>query len=146
MAAAVAGSARFVGHTSGATPLTALASARAEAFGLHPLQTIPRPDVDLRGSGCAVAGETPAALALARRLAIELGMEPIEIADDDRAAYHAAASIASNFLLTLESAAETVAAGARIGPADARRLLGPLVRTTVENWLAVTVAVRRAPS
>ena len=29
-----------------------------------------------------------------------------------------------------------MAAGAGIRPADARRLLGPLVRTTVENWLA----------
>jgi len=135
-ATAVAGSARFVGHTSGATPLSALAAARAQAFGLHPLQTIANPEVDLRGSGCAVAGETPTGLALARRLALELGMEPIEIADADRAAYHAAASIASNFLLTLESAAEAVAAGAGIAPADARRLLGPLVRTTVENWLA----------
>ena len=135
-AAAVAGSARFVGHTSGATPLTALGPARAEAFGLHPLQTITHPEVELRGSGCAVAGETPAALALARRLATELGMEPIDIADSDRAAYHAAASIASNFLVTLEAAAETVAAGAGIDPAGARRLLGPLVRTTVENWLS----------
>src|SRR5438132_14429068 len=39
-AAAVAGRARFVGHVSGATPLSALDPAGAEAFGLHPLQTI----------------------------------------------------------------------------------------------------------
>ena len=56
-AAAVAGSARFVGHTSGPTPLTALGPARAETFGLHPLQTITHPEVELRGSGCAVAGK-----------------------------------------------------------------------------------------
>ena len=51
--------------------------------------------------------------------------------------YHAAASIASNFLVTLEAAAERVAGGAGIAPEEARRLLGPLVRTTVENWLRV---------
>jgi predicted short-subunit dehydrogenase-like oxidoreductase (DUF2520 family) len=135
-ATTVAGSAAFVGHTSGATPLAALGTA-GEAFGLHPLQTIAGPDAVLRGCGCAVAGTTLAALDLARRLAADLGMHAVEIGDEDRAAYHAAASIASNFLLTLESAAEAVAAGAGIEPAGARRLLGPLVRTTVENWLAL---------
>jgi predicted short-subunit dehydrogenase-like oxidoreductase (DUF2520 family) len=134
-AGAASGGARLVGHTSGATPLTALAPAGGDAFGLHPLQTVAGPDADLRGCGCAIAGSTPAALELARRLALDLGMEPVEIADEDRAAYHAAASVASNFLLTLEAAAESVAAGAGIGAEDARRLLGPLVRTTVENWL-----------
>jgi predicted short-subunit dehydrogenase-like oxidoreductase (DUF2520 family) len=134
-AAAAAGSAAFVGHTSGATPLAALDPAGAAAFGLHPLQTIAGAEADLRGCGCAVAGTTPAALDLARSLAADLGMHPVEIADEDRAAYHAAASIASNFLLTLEAAAESVAAGAGVAPAEARRLLGPLVRTTVDNWL-----------
>jgi predicted short-subunit dehydrogenase-like oxidoreductase (DUF2520 family) len=136
-ARSVAGRARFVGHTSGATPLSALAPAGAESFGLHPLQTIAGADADLRGCGCAVAGSTPAALELGRRLALDLGMEPLAIADDQRAAYHAAASIASNFLVTLEAAAEAVAAGAGIDAVDARRLLGPLVRTSVENWLAL---------
>jgi predicted short-subunit dehydrogenase-like oxidoreductase (DUF2520 family) len=75
-------------------------------------------------------------LDLARALARRLELRPIEIAPEDRAAYHAAASIASNFLVTLEAAAEAVAAGAGIAAGDARRLLGPLVRTTVENWLA----------
>ena len=136
-ARAVAGSAAFVGHTSGATRLSALDGAGAAAFGLHPLQTIAGRDADLRGCGCATAGTTPEAAAFARRLALDLGMEPVEIADGDRAAYHAAASIASNFLLTLEAAAESVAAGAGLDPAAARRLLGPLVRTTVDNWLAL---------
>ena len=134
-ATTVAGSAAFVGHTSGATSLAALGDAGAAAFGLHPLQTIAGPHAVLRGCGCAVAGTTPAALDLARRLAADLGMNAVEIGDEDRAAYHAAASIASNFLLTLESAAEAVAAGAGIEPDGARRLLGPLVRTTVENWI-----------
>ena len=139
-AEAVAGAASFVGHTSGATPLTALepaARAGAETFGLHPLQTIAGPETQLRGAGCGVAGSSPRALALARELAAALGMEPFELRDEQRAAYPAAASIASNFLLTLEGTAESVAGGAGIGPEQARRLLGPLVLATVRNWLAL---------
>jgi predicted short-subunit dehydrogenase-like oxidoreductase (DUF2520 family) len=83
-----------------------------------------------RGAGAAVAGSSPRALALAAELATTLGMHAVEIADADRAAYHAAASIASNFLITLEAAAERVA-----GTAGAdRELFVPLVRATVENW------------
>ena len=55
-------------------------------------------------------------------------MRPFEIDDEGRAAYHAAASIASNFLVTLEAAAEQVAAGAGLEPGEARALLAPLVR------------------
>ena len=60
-------------------------------------------------------------------------MRPFEIDDEGRAAYHAAASVASNFLVTLEAAAEAIAAGAGLGRDDARELLMPLVRQTVEN-------------
>ena len=54
------------------------------------------------------------------------------MADEDRVAYHAAASIASNFLVTLEGAAERLAATAGVD----RELLVPLVRAAVENWAA----------
>ena len=67
---------------------------------------------------------------MARRFADELGMRAVEIADDDRAAYHAAASMASNFLVTLEDAAETLLATTG---AD-RAMLVPLVRAALENW------------
>jgi predicted short-subunit dehydrogenase-like oxidoreductase (DUF2520 family) len=135
-AEAAAGRAAFVGHTSGATPLTALEASGAERFGLHPLQTIAPAGVELTGAGAGIAGSSPRALAVARELAEALGMEPFELLDEQRAAYHAAASIASNFLLTLEATAESVAAGAGIAPERARRLLGPLVQATVANWLA----------
>ena len=55
-AEAHAGAAPLVGHTSGATPLTALDPAGAEAFGLHPLQTITGAATELRGAGCGIAG------------------------------------------------------------------------------------------
>lgn len=115
---------RPVGHCSGATTLEPLA--RSEAFSLHPLMTVPKGgEVDFRGAACAVAGH-PVAGVLARRL----GMRPIVIADRDRAAYHAAASIASNFLVGLEEAALRLGSTAGLTRAD----LLPLVRATVENW------------
>ena len=134
-ARAVAGAAPLIGHTSGATPLSALEPAGGERFGLHPLQTVtgePRPD-EFAGAGCAVAGSDAAALAFAAGLARRLGMTPFEIDDEGRAAYHAAASVASNFLVTLQAAAETIAEGAGLQPSEARALLLPLLRRTVDN-------------
>lgn len=135
-AGVAAGRAPLVGHTSGATGLGALAPAGGSAFGLHPLQTFAGGETPARfvGAGCAVAGETDAALAAATTLAERLGMKALAITDDQRGAYHAAASIASNFLVTLQAAAERVAGGAGLEPAEARALLAPLVRSTVENW------------
>jgi predicted short-subunit dehydrogenase-like oxidoreductase (DUF2520 family) len=124
-----------VGHCSGATGLDALAG--HEAFGLHPLMTVPaESEPAFAGAGCAVAGSTPHALGVARELAGRLGMRATVVADEDRAAYHAAASIASNFLVALEGAAERLAATAGVD----RELLAPLVRAAVENWARLGAA------
>jgi predicted short-subunit dehydrogenase-like oxidoreductase (DUF2520 family) len=133
-AAAIAGGrdGPLVGHCSGATGLEVLAG--HEAFALHPLMTVPAgsPPEVFAGAGAAVAGSTPRALATAEALARAAGMVPTRVADADRAAYHAAASIAANFLVTLEGAAERLAASAGVD----RTLLVPLVRAAVENWAA----------
>jgi predicted short-subunit dehydrogenase-like oxidoreductase (DUF2520 family) len=118
----------LVGHCSGASGLDALEP--HEVFSLHPLMTVTDQGAEFTGAGAAVAGTTERARDTARQLAIGLGMTPVEIADDDRTTYHAAASIASNFLVTLEGAAERLAASAGVD----RSLLVPLVRATVENW------------
>ena len=118
----------LVGHCSGATGLAPLAP--HEAFSLHPLMTVTERGARFQGAGAAIAGTTDRALVTAHELASALGMRAVEIADEDRAAYHAAASMASNFLVTLEAAAERVAATAGVD----RELLVPLVRATVENW------------
>jgi predicted short-subunit dehydrogenase-like oxidoreductase (DUF2520 family) len=115
----------LVGHVSGATTLNPLAP--HEAFSLHPLMTVP---ASFDGAGAAIAGSTDRALATARALAAALGMQPFEVADDDRAAYHAAASMASNYLVALEDAAARLLATT----GASRELLVPLVRMTVENW------------
>ena len=140
-AAAVADAAPLVGHTSGATGLAALEPAGADGrFGIHPLQTFsgsPRDAERFRGCRCAVGGTSADALDAALGIARSLGTEPFELSDEQRPAYHAAASIASNFLVALEAAAEEVAAGAGLDPAEARAALAPLVRATVDNWAAL---------
>jgi predicted short-subunit dehydrogenase-like oxidoreductase (DUF2520 family) len=134
-AAAALAPGHLVGHCSGATGLDVLAP--HEAFGLHPLMTVPADGAPpFAGAGCAVAGSTPRAEAFARALADRLGMRPTTVADVDRAAYHAAASIASNFLVTLEGAAERLAATAGVD----RALLAPLVRAAVDNWARLGAA------
>jgi predicted short-subunit dehydrogenase-like oxidoreductase (DUF2520 family) len=130
-AASCVAAGRLVGHCSGATTLAPLAP--HEAFSLHPLMTVPAEGASFAGATCAVAGSTDRALRAAHELAARLGMTAVEIADEDRAAYHAAASIASNFLITVEAAAERLLATAG---AD-RELLVPLVRAAVENWAAL---------
>jgi predicted short-subunit dehydrogenase-like oxidoreductase (DUF2520 family) len=121
----------IVGHCSGATGLDVLAP--HEALGLHPLMTVTPAGAAFAGTGCAVAGSTDRALRAARSMAIDLGMRPFEVADADRAAYHAAAAIASNFLTTIEAAAERLAATAGVP----REALVPLVRASVDNWAAL---------
>lgn len=119
---------RLVGHTSAATTLTALSP--HEAFSLHPLMSVTRHGATFAGATAAVAGTTARALEAARSLATTLAMHPVRVADADRAAYHAAASIASNFLVTLEGLAERLAqtAGLERGP------LVALVQATIANW------------
>jgi predicted short-subunit dehydrogenase-like oxidoreductase (DUF2520 family) len=121
----------LVGHCSGATGLEPLAP--HEAFSLHPLMTITATEATFNGAAAAIDGNTERAAALAGYLAGELGLEPIRVRPADRAAYHAAASMASNFLVTLEAAAEQLAATAGVE----RKMLVPLVRATVENWATV---------
>ena len=92
--------------------------------------TVTAEGADFAGAGAAVAGSTPRAVKLATDLAHALKMVPVEIAEADRPAYHAAASVASNFLITIEAAAERIAATVGLE----RDQLVPLVRATVENW------------
>jgi predicted short-subunit dehydrogenase-like oxidoreductase (DUF2520 family) len=118
----------LVGHCSGATGLEPLAP--HEAFSVHPLMTINGEERDFKDASAAVDGSTERATEFAGYLAGKLGLEPIHVAAIDRPAYHAAASVASNFLVTLEVAAEQLAASAGVK----QRALVPLVRATVENW------------
>ncbi len=118
---------RLVGHCSGATSLDVLHP--HEAFGLHPLMTVTAAGAPFAGAGAAIGGTTPRARAAAAALAETLGLRAVVLDDADRPGYHAAASVASNFLVTLEAWAE------ELFPGDRSRLV-PLVRASVESWAA----------
>ncbi len=120
----------LVGHLSGATTLQVLVP--HTALSLHPLLSITGPESSFAGAYAAIAGATPAALAVAESLARALGLTPFEVADADRAAYHAAASLAANALVTLEWVAEQLAATAGVP----REALAPLAQAALANWEA----------
>jgi predicted short-subunit dehydrogenase-like oxidoreductase (DUF2520 family) len=125
----------FVGHVSGASRLDVLESAArvgAGTFSLHPLQTIPTSKTDLAGAPCAIAGSDVDGLDLARALAERLGMAPFEVPEEGRAAYHAAASMASNFLIALEESSVELLEAA--GVSAPREVLAPLVLRSAANW------------
>jgi predicted short-subunit dehydrogenase-like oxidoreductase (DUF2520 family) len=137
---------RIVLHHAGALgiePLRALAERGAAVGLLHPLQAFSVPagaKRRLRGSRARIAGDARAAR-MARRLAKDLGLVPLEFARPlrpaDRSAYHAAASIASNDLLALLSLATRALRAAGAGRGDALRALLPLVRGTLDQAEAV---------
>jgi len=130
----------WLAHVSGATPLAAL-EPHVRRFGLHPLQTFTRDRgaEQLDGAFAAVTAETDEAREVGVWLARTLGLEPFELADEKRAAYHAGAAIASNYLVTLRRAAGSLleAAGA---PPEA---LDPLMRRTIENGFELTGPISR---
>jgi predicted short-subunit dehydrogenase-like oxidoreductase (DUF2520 family) len=125
---------RLVGHCSAATTLAALAG--HEALSLHPLMTVTPAGASFAGVTAAIAGSTPHALRTAEALARALGMRPLEVDDEDRAAYHAAASVASNFLLAVEDLAERLGRSAGLERAP----LVALVQASVANWAALGAA------
>ena len=120
-----------VAHVAGSLGLEVLAPHERRA-GVHPLVALPNADVGaarLRaGAWFAVAGD-PLAVALVEAL----GGRSFEVADADRAAYHAAACIASNHLVAILAQAERVAAGAG-APFDAYL---DLVQGTLDNVRAL---------
>ncbi|MEO5567753.1 MAG: DUF2520 domain-containing protein [Gemmatimonadaceae bacterium] len=121
----------LVGHAAGAVTLDVFAG--RPGFSMHPLMTAGNGRAEFVDATAAIAGSNPDALDVARAIATRLGMMPIEIPDDKRAAYHAAAAIAANFLVTLEVMAARVGGTAGIE----RRHLMPLARAALENWGAM---------
>ncbi len=130
----------WIAHTSGATPLAAL-DPHDRRFGLHPLQTFTmrRGPEQLDGAYAAVTAEGDEARAIGFELARTLGLEPFVLEDSRRAAYHAGAAVASNYLVTLRRAA-----GALLESAGApSKALEPLMRRTIENDFELTGPIER---
>jgi predicted short-subunit dehydrogenase-like oxidoreductase (DUF2520 family) len=136
--AAVAGLARsvdpvpgtVVAHCAGSLGLDVLEPHPRRAS-IHPLVALPSPEVGagrLRGAWFAVAGD-----AMAGRVVADLEGTAVEVPDEDRAVYHAAAVIASNHLVALLGQVDRLAASVGV-PLEAYL---DLVRGTVENVAAL---------
>ncbi|HLG08067.1 MAG TPA: DUF2520 domain-containing protein [Gaiellaceae bacterium] len=130
----------WVAHVSGATPLAAL-DPHERRFGMHPLQsfTKARGPEQLDGAWGAVTAETGEARAVGFWLAKTLGLRPFELEDAGRAAYHAGAALASNFLVTIRAAA-----GSLLEAASApREALDPLIRGVMDSGFELTGPIAR---
>ena len=130
---------QLVAHTSGRFGTEILAPARAAGaipLALHPAMTFTGMSLDLTRLKDSSFGITaPAAvLPIAQALVVEMGAEPVVIDEADRVLYHAALAHASNHLVTLASQSTQLLASLGVEHPD--RLLGPLMRASLENALA----------
>ncbi|MDQ6612626.1 MAG: DUF2520 domain-containing protein [Gemmatimonadota bacterium] len=121
----------IVGHCSASAPLDLLSP--HERFVAHPLLPLTKATTSFAGAVCAVDGNTSRAFEIAQHLASLLHMRAVNIPTHQRALYHAAGSMAANFLVTLEASAERLALPTGIQRSD----LATIVRASVENWLAL---------
>lgn len=129
-------------HLSGARGLDALAplAARGHPVGsLHPLQPFPveRPPAAFRGALVAVDGSDAATLARLEALADLLGARPRRVRDGQRAAYHAAASMAANLLVALADQSRLALRSIGWSDADALDAVRSLMRGSLEALDAV---------
>lgn len=121
-------------HLSGFTSIHALdpiAATGAEVGSFHPLQTLADPESGARalaGSWVAVTAEGELRGRL-ERLAADLDMVALPLADEAKAVYHAAASAASNFVVEALAVASDLLAAAGIDFAAVE----PLTRRVVDN-------------
>ncbi len=144
----------LVAHTSGANgvgvlaPLTELG---ARPLAIHPAMTFTGHDEDLARLANACFGITAAdeiGYAIAQSLVIEMGGEPVRVAEEHRTLYHAALAHGSNHLVTVIVDAVAALRAALDGPGLlghqvvddapgglAERLLAPLASAALDNAL-----------
>jgi predicted short-subunit dehydrogenase-like oxidoreductase (DUF2520 family) len=124
-------------HCSGALPSTVLSSAKA--FGaytgsMHPLQSfaIEQAENPFDHIMMAIEGD-PEAVHVAQAIASDLGACPFVIKTEGKTLYHAAAVVASNYLVTLMSLAFKLIAASGVKESEAFHVLKPLVKGTLTN-------------
>ena len=130
---------QLIAHPSGRHGVAVLEPATrlgALPLALHPAMTFTGTSVDLaRLAGCSFAVTAPAALVpIGQALVVEMGGEPIIVAEADRILYAEAIATASDFSSAIVAQATGMLASLGIG--EPGLVLGPLVRSSVENALA----------
>ncbi|NDL58107.1 DUF2520 domain-containing protein [Phytoactinopolyspora mesophila] len=147
-------SGQFVVHTSGRFGVSVLDPATRAGglpLALHPAMTFTGTSVDLQRLEGATFGVTAPELLwpVAEALVIEMGSEPVRVAEDQRALYHAALTHGANHLVTLVNDAMDMLRAA--GVALPERSLAPLLSAALDNTLrqgddALTGPVSRGDS
>ena len=139
---------QLVAHTSGRFGTGVLAPVKAAGgipLALHPAMTFTGMSLDLtRLVDCSfgVSAE-PAMLPIAQALVVEMGAEPVVIAEADRVLYHAALAHSANHMVTLVAQAGQILAD--IGVESSGQVLGPLLRAALENALTTGEAALTGP-
>ncbi len=125
-------------HCSGALSTDILESAKqlgAQVGAFHPLQTfanIKQAIENIPGSTFALEAEEPL-LSTLKDVATVLDGNWIELKTNDKVAYHAAAVIACNYLVTLVKLATDLWQSFNIPQSQAIQALLPLIRGTIHN-------------
>ncbi|MGD0779778.1 MAG: DUF2520 domain-containing protein [Dehalococcoidales bacterium] len=129
---------KSVVHCSGANSTDILESARKSGANVgcfHPLQTfasVQQAIENMPGSSFAIEAEEPL-LANLQKMAVTLDGSWIKLKASDKAAYHAAAVFASNYLVTLVKMATDLWQTFSIPSNEAIKALLPLMRGTLHN-------------
>lgn len=126
-------------HTSGRHGANVLDPARekgAVGLAIHPAMTFTGLSLDLtRLKNCSFAVTGPAAfLPIAQALTVEMGAEPVIVAEGDRPLYHAALAHASNHLVTITGQSLQILES--IGIPNPAHYIEPLLRAALDNALA----------
>ncbi|WP_029151341.1 DUF2520 domain-containing protein [Microbacterium indicum] len=103
---------------------------------VHPAMRFTGTSIDLRQLAATYAAVTapPAVLPIAQALAVEMGCEPVTVAEADRAAYAEAIATASDFSRQIVQQATGMLRG--IGVENPGGFLSSLVRSTVDQALS----------
>ena len=129
---------RLIAHASGAHGIAVLepvTRAGALPLALHPVMTFTgRPDDLDKLAGICFGVTAPEPLRpAAEALVIEMGGEPVFIAEELRGLYHAGLASAANHLVALVAQSADVLRAA--GVAEPARMLGPLLSAALDNAL-----------
>lgn len=125
-------------HMSGSLTSAVLAPARAagaSVLSLHPLQSCADPDravANLPGSVFSLEGDSKA-LPLGQQLIKDLGGDYFNINPQDKVLYHAAACVASNYLVSIVDISCRLMREAGMKPEQVMGALNPLVAGTLKN-------------
>ncbi|MFC1930703.1 Rossmann-like and DUF2520 domain-containing protein [Chloroflexota bacterium] len=131
-------SGQSVVHCSGADSTDILETAGKQGAGtgvFHPLQTfagIEQAIANIPGSTFVVEAEEPL-LSTLQKMANAVGGHGIKLKAGDKVAYHAAAVIACNYLVTLVKLATDLWQTFSVPPPQSTRALLPLIRGTLSN-------------